>query len=72
MYFGVRTHRHRHDDAERDCTAVLTLDVSNVKAFFRRGQARAAQNKLVDAQKGKHTSIPLPFLSCFAQDEVLI
>ncbi|KAG1880705.1 hypothetical protein C8R48DRAFT_573161, partial [Suillus tomentosus] len=32
----------KNEDAERDCTTVLKLSPSNVKALFRRGQARMA------------------------------
>ncbi|KAF9074346.1 hypothetical protein BDP27DRAFT_1444204 [Rhodocollybia butyracea] len=41
----------KNEDAERDCTTVLTLNASNVKALFRRAQARRALDKLIDAQK---------------------
>jgi len=41
----------KNEDAERDCTTVLKLHTSNVKALFRRGQARIALNKVSDAQK---------------------
>ncbi|KAI0263415.1 hypothetical protein BC834DRAFT_1042892 [Gloeopeniophorella convolvens] len=39
----------KNEDAERDCTTVLTLSNKNVKALFRRGQARAALQKLGEA-----------------------
>ncbi|KAJ7733560.1 hypothetical protein DFH07DRAFT_967957 [Mycena maculata] len=39
----------KNEDAERDCTAVLTLSKNNVKALFRRAQARAALGKLAEA-----------------------
>ncbi|KAH9980926.1 hypothetical protein BGW80DRAFT_1247768 [Lactifluus volemus] len=39
----------KNEDAERDCTTVLSLSNKNVKAFFRRAQARAALNKLGEA-----------------------
>jgi tetratricopeptide (TPR) repeat protein len=44
---------YRNEDAERDCTTVVTLHASNVKGLFRRAQARTALNKLSDAQKGE-------------------
>lgn len=46
----------RNEDAERDCTTVLTSNASNVKALFRRGQARMEQNKHGDAQHGTQFS----------------
>ncbi|KAF5380284.1 hypothetical protein D9757_007976 [Collybiopsis confluens] len=42
----------KYEDAERDCTTVLTLNKSNVKALFRRAQARRGLSKLDEAQKG--------------------
>ncbi|TFY65714.1 hypothetical protein EVG20_g5375 [Dentipellis fragilis] len=39
----------KNEDAERDCTKVLALAKTNVKALFRRGQARAAFLKHADA-----------------------
>ncbi|KAJ7687450.1 hypothetical protein B0H17DRAFT_1070256 [Mycena rosella] len=39
------------EDAERDCSTVLTLSKGNVKALFRRAQARVAMGKLSEAQK---------------------
>ena len=43
---------NRNHDAERDCTTVITLEPGNVKALFRRGQARVGLDSLIDAQKG--------------------
>lgn len=43
----------RYEDAERDCTKVLALSPKNVKAFFRRGQARRALGNLDDARDRK-------------------
>ncbi|KAH7097599.1 hypothetical protein BKA62DRAFT_715680 [Auriculariales sp. MPI-PUGE-AT-0066] len=40
-------------DAERDCTTALALSHGNVKALFRRAQARSALRKLDDAEKGQ-------------------
>ncbi|KAI9449906.1 hypothetical protein BJY52DRAFT_1305637 [Lactarius psammicola] len=39
----------KYEDAERDCTAVLNLSNKNVKAFFRRAQARVSLQKLGEA-----------------------
>ncbi|KAJ7201254.1 hypothetical protein GGX14DRAFT_655950 [Mycena pura] len=41
----------KNEDAERDCTTVLTLSKGNVKALFRRAQARIGMGKLSDAQQ---------------------
>jgi len=51
----------RNEDAERDCTTVIKLNASNVKALFRRGQARIALNKLSDAQKGECGCVMMDF-----------
>ncbi|KAK0244398.1 hypothetical protein EDD85DRAFT_807910 [Armillaria nabsnona] len=40
----------KHDDAERDCTTVLSLNASNAKALFRRSQARVGTGKLKGAE----------------------
>ncbi|KIJ60272.1 hypothetical protein HYDPIDRAFT_99130, partial [Hydnomerulius pinastri MD-312] len=49
----------KNEDAERDCTKVLALSAKNVKALFRRGQARRALEKLDDARFGaKPNSAP--------------
>ncbi|KAJ7750261.1 hypothetical protein B0H16DRAFT_1887875 [Mycena metata] len=40
----------KNEDAERDCSTVLTLSKGNVKALFRRAQARLAMGKLSEAQ----------------------
>jgi hypothetical protein len=42
----------RYEDAERDCTSVLSLSKKNVKAYFRRAQARVALQKLGEAHNG--------------------
>ncbi|KAI0271198.1 hypothetical protein BGY98DRAFT_937076 [Russula aff. rugulosa BPL654] len=39
----------KNEDAERDCTTVLVLSNKNVKALFRRAQARTALQKLGEA-----------------------
>jgi len=44
----------RNEDAERDCTTVLGLSNTNVKALFRRAQARAALQKLGEAHNGAY------------------
>lgn len=49
----------RNHDAERDCTAVIALEPGNVKALFRRGQARVGLDRLIDAQKGTHLCFPV-------------
>ncbi|CAE6465345.1 unnamed protein product [Rhizoctonia solani] len=41
---------NKNEDAERDCTTVLKLQANNVKALFRRAQARVALGKLQDAR----------------------
>lgn len=46
----------RNEDAERDSTIVLSLSKNNVKALFRRAQARIALGRLLDAQKGNFLS----------------
>ncbi|GJJ15698.1 hypothetical protein Clacol_009976 [Clathrus columnatus] len=40
----------RYQDAERDCTTVLSIEPRNVKAFFRRAQARSALERYADAE----------------------
>ncbi|KAK0449273.1 hypothetical protein EV421DRAFT_1780951 [Armillaria borealis] len=40
----------KYDDAERDCTTVLSLNASNAKALFRRSQARVGTGKLKEAE----------------------
>ena len=42
----------RFSDAERDCTTTLALSHGNIKALFRRAQARVALRKLDEAGKG--------------------
>ncbi|KAJ3742780.1 hypothetical protein DFH05DRAFT_1255114 [Lentinula detonsa] len=49
----------KNDDAERDCNTVLTLNTTNVKALFRRAQARRALEKLDEAQKDLEQAIAL-------------
>lgn len=45
--------RSRNEDAERDCTTTLKLDAKNVKAWFRRGQARAGMGRIAAALDGE-------------------
>ncbi|KAJ3886021.1 hypothetical protein GG344DRAFT_82116 [Lentinula edodes] len=49
----------KNEDAERDCTTVLTLNMSNVKAFFRRAQARRGLERLAEAQEDLEQAISL-------------
>lgn len=51
---GASTRRvfRRNEDAERDCTSALSLNANNVKALFRRAQARAGIEKLPEAKQG--------------------
>ena len=53
---------HRHQDAERDCTRTLALSPNNVKALFRRAQARAALSLLDSARQGPSVPSPRPRL----------
>ncbi|KAJ7150285.1 hypothetical protein C8R46DRAFT_500390 [Mycena filopes] len=41
----------KNEDAERDCSTVLTLSKGNVKGLFRRAQARVGMGKLSEAEK---------------------
>ncbi|KAJ8081162.1 hypothetical protein PM082_018005 [Marasmius tenuissimus] len=41
----------KNEDASRDCTTVLSLNPSNVKALFRRGQARVDMDKITEARE---------------------
>ncbi|KAH9946033.1 TPR-like protein [Epithele typhae] len=50
----------KNEDAERDCDAVLRLDKKNVKALFRRGQARLALQRLDDARSGSSPKREVP------------
>ncbi|KAF9265179.1 hypothetical protein L218DRAFT_160232 [Marasmius fiardii PR-910] len=53
----------KNEDASRDCSTVLSLNPSNVKALFRRGQARVGLQMLTDAQNGAQTSFLGVFFS---------
>ncbi|KAG2340129.1 hypothetical protein BDR05DRAFT_950599 [Suillus weaverae] len=44
----------KNEDAERDCTTVLKLSPNNVKALFRRGQARMGLGCLDKARAGEY------------------
>ena len=46
----------RNEDAERDCTRVLELSSGNVKALFRRSQARTGMGNLTEAQQGVYNT----------------
>ncbi|EPS98608.1 hypothetical protein FOMPIDRAFT_1031313 [Fomitopsis schrenkii] len=48
----------KSEDAERDCDRVLALDTKNVKAVFRRGQARVGLQKLAQARDEHAASSP--------------
>ncbi|KAG9080939.1 hypothetical protein FS749_007849 [Ceratobasidium sp. UAMH 11750] len=41
---------NKNEDAERDCSTVLKLQPNNVKAMFRRAQARVGLGKLTEAR----------------------
>ncbi|THH14016.1 hypothetical protein EW146_g6278 [Bondarzewia mesenterica] len=43
----------KNEDAERDCGKVLSLSPKNVKALFRRAQARIELQKLAEARQGE-------------------
>lgn len=49
----------KNEDAERDCSTVLDLSPNNVKALFRRGQARLGVGKLVEAQSDLRQALEL-------------
>lgn len=51
----------RYEDAERDCTTTLDIDQKNVKAMYRRAQAREALGKRVEAQLGMTYRISASF-----------
>ena len=45
-------HLRRNEDAERDCTTSLSIKPRQVKALYRRAQAKIASQKLAEALKG--------------------
>ncbi|KAJ3834269.1 hypothetical protein F5878DRAFT_630971, partial [Lentinula raphanica] len=49
----------KNEDAERDCIRVLTQNTTNVKALFRRAQARKALGKLTEAENDLKQAIAL-------------
>ncbi|KAJ6541939.1 hypothetical protein B0H19DRAFT_1175283 [Mycena capillaripes] len=49
----------KNEDAERDCSTVLTLSKGNVKALFRRAQARIGMGKLSEAQADLKEAVKL-------------
>ncbi|KAF8332965.1 hypothetical protein F5887DRAFT_564238 [Amanita rubescens] len=60
----------KNEDADRDCSAVLKLSSSNVKALFRRGQARSALGRLLDAQRDLNSALRLEPNNTSIQDEL--
>lgn len=57
----IADHFHRYQDAERDSSSTLAIQKENVKALFRRGQARMHLENLDESQDGK-TSSTVSFL----------
>lgn len=52
---------HRYQDAERDSSSTLTIQKDNVKALFRRGQARVCLGNLDGSQDGGTPSVAFLF-----------
>ena len=52
-------HSHRYQDAERDSSSTLKFQKDNVKALFRRGQARMHLENFEGSQGGE-----APFPGC--------
>ncbi|KAF8440949.1 hypothetical protein L210DRAFT_3447895 [Boletus edulis BED1] len=61
----------KSEDAERDCTKVLALSLNNVKAFFRRGQARRALGNLDDARADLDRALVLEPANESVKSEIL-
>ena len=57
--FSIANSSYRYQDAERDSSSTLTIQKDNVKALFRRGQARMHLENFEGSQGGKP-----PFVSC--------
>ncbi|KAF8879478.1 hypothetical protein BD779DRAFT_1551728 [Infundibulicybe gibba] len=49
----------KNQDAERDCTTTLSLNQGNVKALFRRGQARVGMEKIKEARDDFEAALKL-------------
>ncbi|KAK0222015.1 hypothetical protein IW262DRAFT_1377548 [Armillaria fumosa] len=63
----------KYDDAERDCTTVLSLNTSNAKALFRRSQARVGAEKLKEAEDDLRAAAKLePSNTSIAQEIIKI
>ncbi|KAF9473430.1 hypothetical protein BDN70DRAFT_899772 [Pholiota conissans] len=60
----------KNEDAERDCNTVLNLSSNNVKALFRRGQARVGMEKLLEAQKDFNEVVRVEPANASAQEEL--
>ncbi|KAF8839568.1 TPR-like protein [Paxillus ammoniavirescens] len=61
----------KNEDAERDCDRVLALSTKNVKALFRRGQARRALGKLDDARADFNHALALEPANTSVKNEIL-
>ncbi|KAF9561099.1 hypothetical protein CPC08DRAFT_707668 [Agrocybe pediades] len=63
---------NKYQDAERDCTTVLRLTPGgkNVKALFRRGQARMGLGRLEDAEKDFSDALTLEPANVSAKQEL--
>lgn len=57
----IADHFHRYQDAEKDSSSTLEIQKNNVKALFRRGQARMHLENLDESQDGG-TSSTMTFL----------
>ncbi|KAF9235174.1 hypothetical protein BU15DRAFT_78271 [Melanogaster broomeanus] len=61
----------KNEDADRDCTKVLALSAGNVKALFRRGQARSALGKLDDARADLNHALALEPANTSVKNEII-